>query len=93
MVITTTNLEKGHSVSFIDAEGWDIVVDSGYAIFEWNGTDDFAKEELNFVPHPDGAPFKTNEIFNCAAVVAPSNFLVFYVLLKPEPDNTTITPH
>ena len=40
MVITTTNIESAGYMGFKDADGWDVIIYPGYAIFEWKAQSD-----------------------------------------------------
>jgi hypothetical protein len=73
MLITPTHIESASNIGFKDAEGWDIVVHTGYAIFEWKGTDDGSIERAQLQIEPKNIG-NFNDIYRLSVTAAPSSF-------------------
>lgn len=76
MVIITNNIESASNLSFKDAEGYDIVVHTGYAIFDWTGRSDgeLERQQLQFEPTNIG---NFSQIWQLSVTAAPSSFSRF----------------
>ncbi|MDQ3948037.1 MAG: hypothetical protein M3275_00725 [Thermoproteota archaeon] len=75
MVINPDHIEYSSHVRFKDAEGWDIVVVPGYAVFSWEANSDSLVNQLlefDLYEFPDIGRF--NDIGGLSVTAAPSSF-------------------